>query len=176
RREMRKVFRRRFSGAAAALALLLAACGPRLGGPAPVVSGEPPAPVEPEAVKVRPGQTLSGIAHTYHVPMRVLAEANHLAPPYRIEAGRTLIIPRTDQPAVPVASAPVPGASPAKSEEVAALTRPADVPLDRAAAAPAVPAPTVAAEPLRPDVKPPAAAPMSTPTAAPPAGPPATPA
>jgi murein DD-endopeptidase MepM/ murein hydrolase activator NlpD len=173
---MRKVYGKGFIGAAVAaamLALLLAACGTRPDGPAPVVSGEPVAPVEPESVKVRPGQTLSGIAHAYHVSMQIIAEANHLAPPYHIEVGRTLIIPQTGQSAVPLTSASVSRAPPPKSEEVAASTRPTGVPLERTAEPPAVSAPTVAAEPPRADVKPGAASPASTPTAEPPVATPA---
>ena len=155
---MRKICGKGFAGsavAAAASALLLTACGARPEGPAPVVSGgAAAAPVEPESVKVRPGQTLSGIAHTYHVPMLVIAEANHLAPPYRLEVGRTLIIPQTDQPAVLVTSASGSVAPPPKSEEAAALTRPTAASPDRTPVPPAASAPTVAAEPLRPDVKP----------------------
>jgi murein DD-endopeptidase MepM/ murein hydrolase activator NlpD len=161
---MRKVCGKGFAGAAVAatvLALLVTACGPRPDGPAPVVSGEAAAPVEPESVKVRPGQTLSGIAHTYHAPMQVIAEANHLTPPYRIEVGRTLIIPQAGHPAVPPTSAPGSGAPPPTSEEVAALTRPTAVSPDRTSVLPAAPTPTVAAEPLRPDVKPSAAPPGS---------------
>jgi murein DD-endopeptidase MepM/ murein hydrolase activator NlpD len=171
---MQKVCGRGFAGAAvvaAVLALLLTACGPRSDGPAPVVSGEAAAaPVEPESIKVRPGQTLSGIAHTYHVPMQVIAEANHLTPPYRIEAGRTLIIPQPGQPAVLLASGPGSGASPPKSEEVATST-PTVVALDRTPLPPAASTPTVAVEPLRPDMKPAAVPPASTsepPAAAPP--------
>ena len=168
---MRKVYGKGFVGAAVAaamLALLLAACGTRPDGPAPVVSGEPAAPVEPELVKVRPGQTLSGIAHAYHVPMQIIAEANHLAPPYHIEVGRTLIIPQTGQPAVPLTSASVSRSPPPKSEEVAVSTRPTDVPLDRTPLPAASSAPTVAAEPPRADVKPAAASPASTATSEPP--------
>ncbi len=73
---------------------LLAGCGPRFGGPAPVVTGGEAASGQPPSeVVVARGQTLSGIAHRYHVPMQAIAEANHLAPPYRILAGATLIIP-----------------------------------------------------------------------------------
>ncbi|HEY1431731.1 MAG TPA: LysM peptidoglycan-binding domain-containing protein, partial [Stellaceae bacterium] len=36
---------------------------------------------------------MSEIAQSYHVPMRVIAEANGLSPPYRIQVGRTLIVP-----------------------------------------------------------------------------------
>ena len=169
---MRKILGRGSSGgalAAAMLALLMAACGPRPDGPAPLVSGEPPPPVEPESIKVRPGQTLSGIAHTYHVPMRVLAEANHLAPPYRIEVGRTLIIPQSGQPAMPPASALVSETQPQKSEEIPAAATPIDAPVERTAAPPTISAPTVAAEPLRPDVKPAVTSPASTAAAEPPA-------
>jgi murein DD-endopeptidase MepM/ murein hydrolase activator NlpD len=162
---MRKVCRKGLTGAAvavAALALLLTACGPRPDGPAPVVSGEAAAaaPVEPQSVTVRAGQTLSGIAHTYHVPMQVIAEANHLTPPYRIEVGRTLIVPQTGQPAVPLTSAQGPGAPP-KPEEVAALPRPTTGSLAAAPPPRAASTPTVAAEPLRPDVKPAAVLPGS---------------
>jgi len=167
---MRKILGRGSSGgalAAAMLALLMAACGPRPDGPAPLVSGEPPPPVEPESIKVRPGQTLSGIAHTYHVPMRVLAEANHLAPPYRIEVGRTLIIPQSGQPALSPSSALVSGTQPQKSEEIPAAATPIDAPVERTAAPPTISGPTVAAEPLRPDVKPAVTSPASTAAAEP---------
>jgi murein DD-endopeptidase MepM/ murein hydrolase activator NlpD len=93
------------------LALLLAGCGSRFGGPAPVVNGGPPAaPIAGEMV-IEPGQTLSGIAQHYHVPMQAIAEANHLSPPYRILAGSTLIIPGAGgglagEPTGPVAMAP----------------------------------------------------------------------
>jgi len=161
---MRKVSERGFGGAAAVLALLVAACGPRPDGPAPVVSGEAAATAEPEWVKVQPGQTLSGIAHAHHVPMQVVAEANHLLPPYRIEVGRTLII--SGQPAVPVAfaSASVAAPPPPKSEEVAASTRPEAISLERTPAPPAVSAPSVAAEAPRPDAKPAAVPPVSAAT------------
>ncbi len=100
--------------------LLLAGCGSRFGGPAPVVNGgSPPAPTAGQMV-IQPGQTLSGIAQHYHVPMEAIAEANHLSPPYRILAGGTLIIPGAGgglagapegpvamAPAAPVAMAPL---------------------------------------------------------------------
>ena len=105
---MRKVSERGIAAAAAGLALLVAACGPRPDGPAPVISGEPAASAEPVQVKVRPGQTLSGISHTYHVPMTLIAEANHLAPPYRIEAGRTMVIPQPDQSSLAAAAPAMP--------------------------------------------------------------------
>src|SRR5271156_328485 len=76
------------------VALLLAACGPRE--PAPVISESPPPPAQ---VIVQRGQTLSGIAQHYHVPMHVVADANHMSPPYRILVGQALIIPGVGEPA-----------------------------------------------------------------------------
>ncbi len=100
--------RRRIRAASAAFSLtcLLVACAPRVDGPAPVVSS---GQVErnPLSITVQHGQTLSGIAQTHHVPMRVIAEANQLPPPYRIQAGRTLIIPGAGEPRVATASASV---------------------------------------------------------------------
>lgn len=144
------------------LALLVAACAPRVDGPAPVVGGEA---VErgPLTVTVQRGQSLSGIAHSYHVPMAVIAEANGLSPPYRIQIGRTLIIPGAGQPRVAatprsVASLPPPGAA----ETPPTISRPEPP----AAIAPAARAPVVSA-PLAPTPSPPAA--PSTETAPPPA-------
>jgi murein DD-endopeptidase MepM/ murein hydrolase activator NlpD len=97
---------------ALSLVYLLASCAPRVEGPAPVTSGEM---VEaPISMTIQSGQTLSGIAHAYHVPMRVIADANGLSPPYRIQAGHTLIIPgsnrlRNPAPTVSVAALPPAG-------------------------------------------------------------------
>src|SRR5215469_3101323 len=95
--------------------LLVAACAPRVEGPAPVVSGET-AERTPVWTTVQRGQSLSGIAQTYHVPMRVIAEANGLSPPFSIQAGRALIIPRVDHPQAPAASASVAALPPTGSE------------------------------------------------------------
>ncbi len=76
------------------MVLMLAGCGPRFGGPAPVVNGgESLSTQVPAQVVIEHGQTLSGIARRYHVPMQAIAAANHLSPPYRILAGGTLIVP-----------------------------------------------------------------------------------
>ena len=184
---MRDVSERGFGAAAAGLALLVAACGPRPDGPAPVLSGEAAAVAAPVQVTVRPGQTLSGIAHASHVPMHLIAEANHLAPPYRIEAGRTLIIPKADQSADPLAPATL-AALPPKSEEIAAAKPPDVVSPERtalssagdsriAAAVPTPPAfaPAPAAEAPHRDVKP-AAPPPTAATPEPPGASPALPA
>ena len=191
---MRKVSGRGPGGAAAAqavaLALLVAACGPRPDGPAPVVSGEAAATAEPERVTVRPGQTLSGIAHNHHVPMQVIAEANHLQPPYHIETGRTLLIPQTGQPASPPAPISLAALPPVQPGAGAMPYRSEVVPLDRIPPAPAgnppvaalaPPGPPVSASPpadegVRPDVKPPGAAPAPTAAPEPAATPPSPPA
>ena len=172
---MRKASGRGIGGAAqaVALALLVAACGQRVDGPAPVVSGEATATAEPERITVRPGQTLSGIAHAYHVPMRTIAEANHLLPPYRIEIGRTLIIPEADQPAASPATGSLGAMPPAQPATLALANQPEASPLEHtsptpagqpsfAAIAPPNPAtstPSPPGELPRPDAKPAAAPP-----------------
>jgi murein DD-endopeptidase MepM/ murein hydrolase activator NlpD len=93
---------------------VLAACAPQVQAPAPVVSGGT-GERGPARVTIQRGQSLSEIAHTYHVPMRVIAEANGLSPPYRIQTGRTLVIPGAGEPSrtESVASLPAPVAGPA---------------------------------------------------------------
>jgi murein DD-endopeptidase MepM/ murein hydrolase activator NlpD len=145
---MRKISDSKFGAAAVALLLLVAACGPRPDGPAPVVSGgEVAAEAEPEWITVQPGQTLSGIAHAHHVPMRVVAEANHLAPPYRIEVGRNLMIPRSGPPAAPLASASLASLPPPKSEQVAVPNRPEAITAERAPPPSTADPPTIAVTP-----------------------------
>jgi murein DD-endopeptidase MepM/ murein hydrolase activator NlpD len=173
---------------AVALALLVVACGPRPDGSAPVISGtETTVTVEPEHLKVRPGQTLSGIARDYHIPMRLIAEANHLLPPYRIEAGRTLIIPQVAQQTASPAQVspealPSPRPEPTAAPAQIGATAPDRTPPAAAANPPVVAAvppvatvspPPPATEPLRPEAKPAAAPPV--PTAAPPETPAAPP-
>ena len=134
------------------LALLLAGCGPRE--PAPVVSGNE-SPPPPAQVIVQRGQTLSGIARDYHVPMHVVAEANQLSPPYRILVGQALIIPGAGQPgsfgpSVAMATPPTPstqapiGAPPTPPET--ASVQP--IPLDRPPPASSVGPPAAAAPPV----------------------------
>jgi len=152
------------------LGCLLVACAPRGDGPAPVISSEP-ADRGPATVTVQRGQTLSGIAHTYHVPMRILAEANGLSPPYRIQVGSPLIIPGASQPHVPTAATSV-AALPATSPqnvlapvtriEPAIVTPPAAPPVISAPIPPPTAAPSPAAE---------AAASAANPTPAPLASP-----
>ena len=167
--------------AAVAFILLVAACGPRTDGPAPMVGGAALAAAEPERVRVRPGQTLSGIAHEHHVPMQTIAEANALSPPYHIEVGRTLIIPRAGQSAAAAAPAS-PAAPPPSTPQVARIEAPL---IDRAPPAPAEnpavaavtpPAPALAGpppagEPPRPSPAPAAAPPAPAAAPEPPAAP-----
>ena len=149
---------------------LLAACAPRVEGPAPVVSNEP-VQRGPQWVTIQRGQTLSEIAHAYHVPMRVVAEANGLSPPYHIQAGRRLMIPgagepRSPPPPVAVASlppaapqtapppvtalaSPTPGASSEAPVSANPLPAPAAPPSDTAAARPTQ-APEPAPAPVAP--------------------------
>ena len=159
-----------------AFAWLLASCAPRVEGPAPVTSGEV-AEQHPESVRVQRGQTLSGIARAYHVPMRAIAAANYLSPPYRIEAGRTLIIPGVGQPAVqptPMSVASLPSGTPEdralsasrpepvaepKRPEMASIDNPTSAPPEKSAIdaaplpAPVAPTPPPPAEPAAPNAK-----------------------
>ncbi len=130
----------------AGLALLFAACSPRPQGPAPVLDRDA-AMAEPQEIEVRYGQTLSGIAHAHHVPMQLLAAANHLAPPYRIEAGQTLIIPSAGQPATPPAPVSLAALPPAQPEAAALPRSPGAGGLDSAPRIPAEKPPTAAAAP-----------------------------
>jgi murein DD-endopeptidase MepM/ murein hydrolase activator NlpD len=135
------------AAASVLLAGLLAGCGPAAG-PAPVVSALP----QPMTITIVRGQTLSGIAYAYHVPMRELAALNHLYPPYRILAGGVLVIPATGAArppetlraeAAPITSGAAPVAAATAPVRVAALpaqspatyTRPPSRPSEAAAPA-----------------------------------------
>jgi murein DD-endopeptidase MepM/ murein hydrolase activator NlpD len=92
---------------------LLAACA-RETPPAPVVEGgrgalsttpnRPTTGIAPTIVEtaggqvtVRQGQTLYAVARSAGVPVRSLIDANNLQPPYKLQAGKTLIIPHIRQ-------------------------------------------------------------------------------
>ncbi len=99
----------------------------------------------PQTITIQRGQTLSEIAHSYHLPMRVIAEANGLSPPYRIQVGRTLVIPGAASPRFAAAPTSVAALPPAQRPEVPPPTsRPALSPT----AAPDNP--SAAAEPMPP--------------------------
>jgi murein DD-endopeptidase MepM/ murein hydrolase activator NlpD len=132
----------------AALAAL-SACGYR-NTPAPVVSplaqtppGESTAPRSDAGTHVvKSGDTLSGLAERYGVGMAALAQANGLAPPYRIMVGQRLRIPDA-APAPAVAARPAERAvAPPSSVAVAALPPPAPSRPAVAAPPPARQAPT----------------------------------
>jgi murein DD-endopeptidase MepM/ murein hydrolase activator NlpD len=132
-----------------ALGGVLAACAPGIETPAPVVSGAPPIERRPETITIQRGQTLSAIAQTYHVPMRVIADANGLSPPYRIQVGRTLIIPGAAPPRIAAAPPSVAALPATRSPEAPPpATRP-DLP------APPTPETSVSAVPLAPQDAPP---------------------
>jgi murein DD-endopeptidase MepM/ murein hydrolase activator NlpD len=131
------------------LGSLVAACAPRVEGPAPLIGGAT-AERSPARVTIQRGQTLSEIAQSYHVPMRVIAEANGLSPPYHIQAGRTLVIPAggaTKSEPVAVAALP-PTSSEAGAPPAAVPAPPAAIPSQE---------PSVAAAPLPPVIAPPTA-------------------
>ena len=102
---------------------------------APEITGSVQAPRQPApsgqwtwdggtAVTVAPGETVDAIARRNGVPAAAILQANGLAPQAMIYPGQRLVIPRYQQGAAPVASAPV--------------TRPVGAP------APAKPAPAIA--------------------------------
>ena len=171
--------RRGFGVASSVVALvwLLAACSARLDGPAPVIAGAPEPP--PASITVQRGQTLSGIAQAYHVPMRAIAAANHLSPPYRIEVGRTLLIPATGGSGPTSGPVSVAALPPSARPEIAAPMPPeatptglagkppvvAPAPPAEVAPVPATPPPNQsqpAGEPVQPATKPVPAAPAPT--------------
>jgi murein DD-endopeptidase MepM/ murein hydrolase activator NlpD len=117
-----------------------------------------PGVTPPTQVIVERGQTLSGVAHAHHVPMLALAEANRLAPPYRILAGQALIIPAAGD-SNPVGPRLAMG-EPAPPSATAAPSSPAT--------AFVAPSPPVSAQPI-PAPRLPAATAAKTPEAAPPA-------
>jgi len=122
--------RRGFSSASAVVMLgcALAACAPRVEAPAPVLGGAAPAERGSETITIQRGQTLSAVAHGYHVPMRVIAEANGLSPPYHIQVGRTLIIPGAGPPRAPAAPASVAALPPTRPLDVSPPSTGPDLP------------------------------------------------
>src|SRR5262249_57128322 len=88
-----------------ASAASLAACDPRGAwaapepGPrhTPIASLPPPGSLgraHPDSIVVKPGQTLFDVARLYDIPTRAVIDANQLEPPYRLIAGRTLVLPQ----------------------------------------------------------------------------------
>jgi murein DD-endopeptidase MepM/ murein hydrolase activator NlpD len=90
-------------------------------------------------VTVRPGQSVRGLAHAYHVSERAIIAANRLAPPYKIKIGQSLVIPGALESS-PVQTAALP---PKTIHEVPPAVRqaPLSVPPPPIAAAPTAAAP-----------------------------------
>jgi murein DD-endopeptidase MepM/ murein hydrolase activator NlpD len=167
----------------AAFAGLLAGCA-QAPTPAPIVGAVP----QQTTITIKRGQTLSGIAQTYRVPMRELAAANHLTPPYRILAGGVLLIPVAGplppaqtiggEATAPTAVGPAPVTGGATPVTVAALPprAPPPSPTSGWSGAGLAPTPADVPQPARPAASPPEpaaprpAGPTEANTAATPAG------
>ena len=65
-----------------------------------------------ETIRLRPGQTLSQIAHDHGTTVDALAQANHLADPNKAKAGQQIVIPGQSQTAPAAPRAPAPQAAP----------------------------------------------------------------
>jgi len=107
--------------AVAALALL-AACETRGGPPAPVTQGGGTRPALSRAestsgvVVAQPGDTLFAIARRANVPLRSLIDANGLKPPYAVQPGQQIRLPR-GAAAAAAAAQPAPAPQPAARGE-----------------------------------------------------------
>jgi murein DD-endopeptidase MepM/ murein hydrolase activator NlpD len=151
---------------AIALAGLVAACASGPPNPAPVVMGstapwgvaEPAggagARAEGRRIVVERGQSLSMIAHSYHVSTQAIIAANHLTPPYKIEAGKSLLIPGAADAPMPMP----PLAAAAQAGPAQGHPPPEIIPLDGPVPAPKAPPQPSAAEEARGE--PAAAAPL----------------
>lgn len=92
---------------ALALTAVLAGCQNvrvKLGEPPTAIAAAAPAPhaqypnpgdIPGGQVVIRRGETIYAVSQRTGAPVRDLIDANHLRPPYRLAAGRTLIVPRT---------------------------------------------------------------------------------
>jgi murein DD-endopeptidase MepM/ murein hydrolase activator NlpD len=134
-----------------------------------VIGGQAPVERGSQTITIQRGQTLSDIAHSYHVPMRVIAEANSLSPPYRIQVGRTLVIPGAGPTRLAAAPGSVAALPPTPRPEVPQPTTGLDLPPPAALQPPSVSAAALAPPPVPPEAKPgPAATPPLVSAAPPP--------
>jgi murein DD-endopeptidase MepM/ murein hydrolase activator NlpD len=170
--------RRLRAGAVLSAAILVASCGGNrheapvmngLNGAAPDrIEATPVSPMAPiprssrpqtaapsgpgQRVVVRPGQSVGYLAREYGVTKRAIIEANNLTPPeYKIEIGKTLVIPgpggsearapvhaaAAEKPPAPPAERPAAAARAAKAGEIIPLDEPAPAPR-KSATAPAI--------------------------------------
>ncbi len=102
------------------------------------------APPHARLYRVREGETVYGIARRFGVDMGALVRMNHMAPPYRINAGESLLVPRpapapNGTAVASLPSAPMPPAAPDATSGAApppplprpvALTPPAAAPMN----------------------------------------------
>jgi murein DD-endopeptidase MepM/ murein hydrolase activator NlpD len=120
--------------------------------------------------RVAAGETLSGIAARYGVPLATLAKLSNIAPTAKVRAGQALTLPRTAParstavaaarpPAAPATPKPAPVGAPAAAPIIASGELPAPAGSEQRVAAavrklsPATPAPTAVA--LSPTAEPP---------------------
>jgi LysM repeat protein len=89
------------AGLVAGCAVLAVACADKS---APEIAALPAPPTVADRdtfhVVVQPGQSLDAIALAFRVPKREIIAANHLASPYLVKAGTTLLIPVSQARAV----------------------------------------------------------------------------
>ncbi|HUK10252.1 MAG TPA: peptidoglycan DD-metalloendopeptidase family protein [Stellaceae bacterium] len=139
---------------------------------APTASGPHPA-----EITVARGDTLYAVARRYQLSTRAIIDANHLEPPYRLVAGRKLILPQT-QTAASTSQWPIVTWAPPSAVAPAPPSAVATAPPSAVAPAPPVEPPRAPPEPKpAPKPAPEAAAPAasapspSTPVPAAPAAP-----
>src|SRR4051812_2581846 len=92
---------------------------------------------------VSPGETMTGIAKRYNVPLKDLAKANRIEPYAQLKMGDRLVIPGRLAEAKPPAPAPKPAQTQAQAQPPKAAPAPAPAPAQKMAAA--APAPTALA-------------------------------
>ena len=95
---------------------VLTACIQVPSGPAPVAMSAPQRPSVPavaglpsapgRSIVVKHGQTLGGVAETFHVPARAIIAANNLMPPFELKVGQRLVIPDMTGGATPAKATP----------------------------------------------------------------------
>src|SRR5579864_1326595 len=128
-----------------------APAAPAYSAPPATVYSPPPAggtAAAGQRIVIGRGETLYAISRRYQVPLRAIIDANRLKPPYRLVAGRTLILPQTTvalPPSEGSAQHPVataPAASPPEASSPPERRSVATPP----AAAPPAPAPDAATQ------------------------------